>query len=140
VSIAKPVPGAIPRFQAMERSAPVWVLTAAVLALLILLPLAWLVYVSVGSERGVTFAHYARVFADPQLQKALWNTVVLAFWSGLVSVAIGAPMAWLSARTDLPWSRVIRSLIMASFVTPPFLGAFAWVMLAGPNAGYINKL
>ena len=29
---------------------------------------------------------------------------------------------------------------MASFVTPPFLGAFAWVMLAGPNAGYLNKL
>jgi iron(III) transport system permease protein len=25
-------------------------------------------------------------------------------------------------------------------VTPPFLGAFAWVMLAGPNAGYLNKL
>src|SRR6266496_2475467 len=56
------------------------------------------------------------------------------------AVAIGAPMAWLSARTDLPWSRAIRSLIMASFVTPPFLGAFAWVMLAGPNAGYLNKL
>ncbi|HEV2055398.1 MAG TPA: iron ABC transporter permease [Methylomirabilota bacterium] len=95
---------------------------------------------SVSAEHGVTLAHYARVFADPQLQKALWNTVVLAFWSGLLSVAIGAPMAWLSARTDLPWSRVIRSLIMASFVTPPFLGAFAWVMLAGPNAGYLNKL
>jgi iron(III) transport system permease protein len=29
---------------------------------------------------------------------------------------------------------------MASFVTPPFLGAFAWVMLAGPNAGYLNRL
>ena len=29
---------------------------------------------------------------------------------------------------------------MASFVTPPFLGAFAWVMLAGPNAGYLNQL
>ena len=80
------------------------------------------------------------MFADPQLQKALWNTVVLAFWSGLLSVAIGAPMAWLTARTDLPGPRVIRSLVMASFVTPPFLGAFAWVMLAGPNAGYLNKL
>ena len=115
-------------------------MAAAALALLILLPLGWLGYMSVSAERGVTLAHYARVFADPQLQKALWNTVVLAFWSGLLSVAIGAPMAWLSARTDLPWSRVIRSLIMASFVTPPFLGAFAWVMLAGPNAGYLNKL
>jgi iron(III) transport system permease protein len=29
-------------------------------------------------------------------------------------------------------------LVMASFVTPPFLGAFAWVMLAGPNAGLLN--
>jgi iron(III) transport system permease protein len=134
------VPDTIPRFHAMDRSAPVWGLTAAALALLIVLPLGWLGYMSVSSERGVTLAHYTRVFADPQLQKALWNTVVLAFWSGLVSVAIGAPMAWLSARTDVPWSRVIRSLIMASFVTPPFLGAFAWVMLAGPNAGYLNKL
>jgi len=116
------------------------VITAAALGLLILLPLGWLGYMSVSGERGLTLAHYARVFTDPQLQKALWNTVVLAFWSGLAALAIGAPMAWLSARTDLPCSRVIRSLIMASFVTPPFLGAFAWVMLAGPNAGYLNKL
>ncbi|MGH7419427.1 MAG: ABC transporter permease, partial [Candidatus Rokuibacteriota bacterium] len=34
----------------------------------------------------------------------------------------------------------IQHLIMASFVTPPFLGAFAWVMLAGPNAGALNRL
>ena len=128
------------RFEGLDRSAPVWVITAAALGLLILLPLGWLGYMSVSGERGLTLAHYARVFTDPQLQKALWNTVVLAFWSGLAALAIGAPMAWLSARTDLPCSRVIRSLIMASFVTPPFLGAFAWVMLAGPNAGYLNKL
>jgi len=89
---------------------------------------------------SLTLAHYARVLGDPPLQKALWNTVVLAFWSGLVALAIGAPMAWLSARTDLPGRRIIQSLIMASFVTPPFLGAFAWVMLAGPNAGYLNQL
>jgi len=128
------------RLDGLDRSAPVWVLAAVALALLILLPLGWLGYMSVSAEHGVTLAHYARVFADPQLQKALWNTVVLAFWSGLLSVAIGAPIAWLSARTDLPCSRTIQSLIMASFVTPPFLGAFAWVMLAGPNAGYLNKL
>jgi iron(III) transport system permease protein len=30
-------------------------------------------------------------------------------------------------------------LILASFVTPPFLGAFAWVLLGGPNAGLINQ-
>ena len=124
----------------MDRSAPVWVLTAAALVLLILLPLGWLGVASVSSERGITFSHYTKVFTDPPLQKALWNTLVLAFWSGVGALVLGAPMAWLTARTDLPARRAITSLVMASFVTPPFLGAFAWVMLAGPNAGYLNKL
>src|SRR6266481_1244445 len=48
------------------------------------------------------------------------------------------PLAWLTARTDVPRPGLIRGLVLASFVTPPFLGAFAWVMLAGPNAGILN--
>jgi iron(III) transport system permease protein len=128
------------RLEGLDRAAPVWLLAAAALVMLILLPMGWLAYISVTGPRGFTLAHYARVLGDPPLQKALWNTVVLAFWSGIVALAIGAPMAWLSARTDLPACRIIQSLIMASFVTPPFLGAFAWVMLAGPNAGYLNQL
>ncbi|HEY7364161.1 MAG TPA: iron ABC transporter permease [Methylomirabilota bacterium] len=124
----------------MERAVPVWVLAAVTLLVLMALPLGWLGWVSVSSEQGATLAHYAAVFQDPHLQKALWNTVVMAFWVGLASLAVGAPMAWLTARTDLPGKAVIRGLIMASFVTPPFLGAFAWVMLAGPNAGLLNKL
>ena len=133
----RPLPS---RLEGLDRSAPVWIIAAAALLLLMLLPLGWLGYLSVSGEGGLTLAHYARVFTDARLQNALWNTVVLAFWSALLSLAIGAPMAWLTARTDLPGKRVIRGLVMASFVTPPFLGAFAWVMLAGPNAGYLNKL
>ena len=133
----RPLPS---RLEGLDRSAPVWIIAAAALLLLMLLPLGWLGYLSVSGDGGLTLAHYARVFTDARLQKALWNTVVLAFWSALLSLAIGAPMAWLTARTDLPGKRVIRGLVMASFVTPPFLGAFAWVMLAGPNAGYLNKL
>ncbi|HSE06392.1 MAG TPA: ABC transporter permease subunit, partial [Methylomirabilota bacterium] len=128
------------RLEGLDRAAPIWLLAAGALVLLILLPLGWLAYISVSGPQGLTLAHYARVLLDPPLQKALWNTVVLAFWSGLVALAIGAPMAWLSARTDLPGRRLLQSLVMASFVTPPFLGAFAWVMLAGPNAGYLNQL
>src|SRR2546429_476065 len=104
------------------------------------LPLGWLGWLSVSGEHGATLAHYRDVFTDLALRKALWNTIVLAFWVGLVSVALGAPLAWLTARTDVPGGGLIRGLVLASFVTPPFLGAFAWVMLAGPNAGLINTL
>src|SRR5258705_563954 len=104
------------------------------------LPLGWLGWLSVSGEHGATLAHYRDVFTDLALRKALWNTIVLAFWVGLVSVALGAPLAWLAARTDAPGRGLIRALLLASFVTPPFLGAFAWVMLAGPNAGLLNRL
>ncbi len=58
----------------------------------------------------MTLAHYARVLGDPPLQRALWNTVVLAFWVGPgLALAIGAPLAWLTARTDLPARRLIRA-------------------------------
>ena len=128
------------RLDGIDRSLPVWAAAALALVLLMALPLGWLAYMSVSGESGPTFAHYRRALGDPAIGKALWNTVVLAFWVGIVSVAVGAPLAWLTARTDVPGKRLIRSLVLASFVTPPFLGAFAWVMLAGPNAGLLNKL
>jgi len=37
-------------------------------------------------------------------------------------------------------TRTIRALVTASFVTPPFLGAVAWEILAAPNSGLLNKL
>jgi iron(III) transport system permease protein len=128
------------RLAGLDRSLPVWAAAALALLFLMALPLGWLVTVSVSGQDGLTLAHYRRVLGDPALQKALWNTVVLAFWVGLASIVVGAPLAWLTARTDVPGRTLIRGLVMASFVTPPFLGAFAWVMLAGPNAGFLNKL
>ena len=124
----------------MERALPVWILTALVLAALIVVPLGWLAWMSVSEAGGPTLAHYTRAFTDAAFLRALGNTAILALWVGVVSVVLGAPMAWLCARTDLPARRLLRGLILTSFVTPPFLGAFAWVMLAGPNAGAINQI
>jgi iron(III) transport system permease protein len=128
------------RLAGIDRALPVWVAVVLALVFLMALPLGWLVWTSVGGGGGATLGHYRAVLDSPALMKALWNTVVLAFWVGLASIAVGAPLAWLTARTDLPGKGLIRALVLASFVTPPFLGAFAWVMLAGPNAGLLNTL
>jgi len=122
----------------LDRSAPVWLLAAAALVLLILLPLGWLGYVSVSGERGLTLGHYARVFTDPRLQKALWNTLVLAFWSGLAAVMIGAPMAWLIERTDFPAKTVVFATMTIGLLVPGFVTAIGWEFLLHPRIGMVN--
>src|ERR687892_1581642 len=127
------------RLAGVDRALPVWGAVVLALVFLMALPLGWLIWMSVGG-RSATLGHYAAILSSPPMLKAMWNTLVLSVWVGVASVAIGAPLAWLTARTDVPGTGLIRSLVLASFVTPPFLGAFAWVMLAGPNAGLLNVL
>lgn len=119
-----------------------WVNTALVifLALLISLPVYWLMVGSFFDRSGeFTFGNYLRLVRD----SSFFRPLVLSLWTsaivGLLCVAFAAPMGWLVARTDLPLKRLMRILILASFVTPPFLGAFAWTLLGGPNAGLINQ-
>jgi iron(III) transport system permease protein len=91
------------RLEGLDRSLPVWIGAALALVVLMALPLAWLGAMSLGGHaEGGWLAHYREAFRDVALRKALWNTLVLAFWVGLTSIGVGAPLAWLTARTDIP--------------------------------------
>jgi iron(III) transport system permease protein len=118
----------------------VWIAAALLLVFLMVLPLGSIFRASLWDETGFSLGRYLEVFTNAAFLKAIWNTVLISFWVGVIAVAVGALLAWLVTRTDLPWKKPIRALVMASFVTPPFLGAFAWTLLAGPNAGALNKL
>ena len=119
---------------------PVWLGAAFLLVFLMILPLAAIFRTSLWDETGITFSKYLEVFTNEQFLKAIWNTIIISAWVGLIAVVTGALLGWLLTRTDLPLKKTIRALVMASFVTPPFLGAFAWTLLAGPNAGLLNKI
>lgn len=118
---------------------PVWIGTALFVIFLVLLPIGSIFVTSLYNESGFTLRNYLDVFTERAYIKAIWNTLIISFWVGVIAVLIGALLGWLVTRTDLPWKRAIRALVMASFVTPPFLGAFAWTLLAGPNAGLLNN-
>ena len=119
---------------------PLWIGAALLLVFLMLFPLVAIFRASMWDDGGFTLNRYLEVFTNEQFLKAIWNSLIISTWVGAIAVVIGALLAWLVARTDLPWKKPIRALVMASFVTPPFLGAFAWTLLAGPNAGALNKL
>ena len=118
---------------------PAFVLLAAVLAVLVVLPLSWLLYYSLIDDNGAfTLANFTALVSDATLRRPFIVAIGMALGVGAVSCVIATPLAWLVSRTDLPARRVVRALVMASFVTPPFLGAIAWEILAAPNSGLIN--
>src|SRR5437868_6480165 len=125
----------------LDLSWPILIAFAAILVALIVLPMSWLAYFSVTDRAGhLTLDNFARLVTDPTFIDPLVTTVILATSSAIVCCVVAAPMGWLVARTDMPLRRTIRALVTASFVTPPFLGAIAWELLAAPNSGLLNQL
>src|SRR5471032_2778251 len=130
-----------PRKFGIDFSKPVLYGFAIVLCVLIVLPLSWLFFYSLTDGKGhVTLANFYRLFSESAFLEPLITTFIIATSSAIICCAVAAPMGWLVARTDLPFSGVIRALVTASFVTPPFLGAIAWELLAAPNSGLLNKI
>src|SRR4051795_6409502 len=140
MTIALPALGA-PRKHKIDLSWPILLLFAAVLCVLIILPMSWLVYYSLVDRSGAfTLDNFKTLVTDPVFVEPLMTTLILATSSSVVCCALGAPMSWLVARTDMPLRRTVRALVTASFVTPPFFGALAWGLLAPPKSGLLNKI
>jgi len=51
----------------------------------------------------------------------------------IFSVIIGVPVAYLIHRIAIPGKIFIRVAIVLTFVSPPFIGAYAWILLLGRN-------
>lgn len=112
---------------------------AAVLLVVVGLPLAWLVVGSLRGPAGPTLEFYRATFTAPDNYRVLLNTLGIGAAVAVLSAAIGVPMAWLVSRTDMPGRRAVWTLVNVAYATPPFLTAIAYVMLLGPNAGLVNR-
>jgi iron(III) transport system permease protein len=125
----------------IDLSIPVLLLFSAVLCLLIVLPLGWLAAFAFTDKTGAfTLANFRSLVVDAAYLDPLLTTFALAILSAVICCAVAAPMGWLVSRTDMPLRRTVHLLVTASFVTPPFIGAIAWELLAAPNSGLLNQL
>lgn len=140
-AVLEPASGGAARRRPFDLSGPVLAVVVALLAVMIVLPMGWLVVYAFASKDGqATVANFVTLFTDPSFVDPLIATLVLSVSVSGICCVIAAPMGWLVARTDMPLARTVRTLVMASLVTPPFVGAVAWEMLAAPNSGLLNQL
>lgn len=99
----------------------------AACAVVVALPIAALVFLA-GDGRRI------QTLLQGDVLEAALNSVVSATSSALFAVALGTAFALLLDRTDLPGRGGLRLLALSPLLMPPFVGAIAWLGIAGPTS------
>lgn len=121
----------------------VW-LFAVLIGLLLLLvanPILRLVWDSFHTAGGDwSLQSYVQALGRSRNWQALLNSMYLGAAVTGLALALGVPLALAVSRTNMPGRGFTHLSVLAAFVMPNFLGAIAWILLAGPNAGWLNRL
>jgi len=127
--------------QVLNARSLVFVAAIGVLILLVAVPLSLLIYKSLLDQEGrFSVSNYVEVFSRRENLLPLKNTLTIGLLSTLFSALIGIPLAWIFARTDIPFKGTFELLFLLPYMIPPFIGAIAWTQLLSPRTGYINRL
>jgi iron(III) transport system permease protein len=120
-------------------------LITLLVAVLVIYPMVWLV---VGSFRSAsplepgewTLANYLRAYADPSILRAAGNTLAFAVGQTVFGMVVGTLLAWVIARTNVPFRGLLEFLTLVLFLLPSIVMVVAWTLLLSPTRGFINNL
>jgi len=128
----------------MRGRADVWTgvtgIAFALLLVLLIVPLGRLLWASLlGDDGGFTLKHYRAFLAYPYYSRTIGHSFLVSGLVTLAALVVAVPVAFLVARVDIPGKAVLKSLAILPLVSPPFIGAYSWILLFG-RAGYVTTL
>ncbi len=141
---SRPVRGSFLRWFSV-RGAFIAVSVIAVLYLVVI-PLVSLVISSLspvdylGTRGPWTLQGYIDLFSNPRTLVVLWNSIVFAVGSTVVSVIFGGFFAWLVQRSDIAGKRWLTILVLFPLFIPSVLMVISWQLLLDPGNGLINEM
>ena len=123
----------------IDRRYVLMIAVAVFTSLVIVYPL-WQVFFRSFIDAGLfSLKNYSKVVSRPSYYRALFNSLWVSAASGAVSMVIGTLFAFLMVRTDLPYKKILRTLLVLPYALPPFFAAIAWIQLLGPQ-GYLARI
>src|SRR5205085_5004030 len=101
-----------------------WLAMIAVLLFLVVSPFVYLVLTSFQAERtgDFTLQNYATAYGRARYVDALFNSLELGACAALLAGVFAVPLAWGVSRTNMPGRGLVRMLVLATFITPPYTG------------------
>lgn len=114
-------------------------LTTPALALVggvVLIPIAWLFYLSFIGPDGFTLINYERLL-HPSYYVTLSTTFQLAIVVTLICLLLGYPLAYLAAQLSPRWAGLVLMCVLFPFWTSLLVRTYAWLVLL-QRKGVIN--
>ena len=113
----------------------------ASMCLFIVYPFYTILTKSVFSSKveGLTLYNFVRFFTKPYYYQTLIRSLVVCGVTVLTTTIIGVPIAYVMTRYNVPGKQLLHIFIIMSLMSPPFIGAYSWIVLMGRN-GLVAKL
>lgn len=86
-----------------------------------------------------TLKNYMRFWEKKYYKQALRNSLLISTVVTILATCLGVPLAYIGTRFNLYLKKLIYVMIVLSMVSPPFIGAYAWITLLG-RAGFVTKI
>ncbi|MDO4436239.1 MAG: iron ABC transporter permease [Cardiobacteriaceae bacterium] len=111
-------------------------------ALFILMPLGLVLYKAlINPENGAFTTEYLTKFFTKRFYwSTLVNSMKVTVLSTLLAALIGVPLAYIMTRYRIRFAAALNILIVISYLSPPFIGAYAWIQLLGRNGVLTNTI
>ena len=109
--------------------------------LFIVYPFYTIITKSVYSNKveGLTLYNFIRFFTKPYYYKSLLRSLFVCTITVLTTTLVGVPVAYLMTRYNVAGKQILHIFIIMSLMSPPFIGAYSWIILLGRN-GLFAKL
>lgn len=105
---------------------------------LLLLPLGWMLMLSVIDSGQFSLAHYARMLEDPSYAKSFWLTFQIAGTVTLCTILMGYPLCYWMLRLPVLWQRAVMICVLIPFWTSLLVRTYAWLVLL-QRRGLVNS-
>lgn len=101
-------------------------------------PLVTVLFASVTNGDGFSLDGFATFFSSRLYYGTLLNSLLVTVCVTALALIIAFPLAYFMTMFRIPGNRAIQVLILASMMSPPFIGAYSWILLLGNN-GLITR-
>jgi len=118
----------------------VLLLSALLLGALLVWPLFEVLKIGLWNEETQSFTldFYKKLLTHKYYVGALVNSMVVGIGGMLGACLLGIPLAYFTTRYAIRGRNLISTLSVMALVSPPFIGAYSWIVVLGNN-GWLTQ-